>query len=146
MAKPLVVKDPTMLRHEALSSYEAAAALLQHKVDFPPDGDSSSKDVDEWISEVYIQWTICSNFWKPAGVKKMTWNDAEYALLECLPLMDKALIDDSRESFNTLVHRAVHQLLLLPDIAFITHSPLFLAQIFNSQSLSDSSGYAVSLS
>ncbi|PBK96024.1 hypothetical protein ARMGADRAFT_1077535 [Armillaria gallica] len=106
MAEPPVVKDAVALKHEALSAYEAAAVLLQHKVDFPPDKDSTSQDVDDWISEVYLQWTICSNFWRPAGVKKTVWNDAEYALLECLPLVDKSLIDDSRERFNALVHRA----------------------------------------
>ncbi|PBK85902.1 hypothetical protein ARMGADRAFT_1086937, partial [Armillaria gallica] len=106
MAEPPVVKDAAALKHDALSAYDAAAALLQHKVDFPPDQDSSSQNVDEWISDVYLQWTVCSNFWKPAGIKKTVWNDAEYALLACLPLVDMSLIDDSRERFNALVHRA----------------------------------------
>ncbi|PBK83847.1 hypothetical protein ARMGADRAFT_1089080, partial [Armillaria gallica] len=106
MAEPPVIKDAAALKHDALSAYEAATVLLQHKVDFPPDKDSSSSDVDEWISDVYLQWTVCSNFWQPAGIKKTVWNDTEYALLECLPLVDKALIDDSCERFNTLVHRA----------------------------------------
>ncbi|PBK82594.1 hypothetical protein ARMGADRAFT_1090177 [Armillaria gallica] len=91
MAEPPVIKDAAVLRHEALSAYKAAAALLQHK-----------------ISDVYLQWTICSNFWRPAGIKKTVWNDAEYVLLACLPLVDMSLIDDSRERFNALVHR-VHK-------------------------------------
>ncbi len=122
MAEPSVVKE---LKHEALSSYEAAATLLQHKVDFPPDRDSVSKDVDEWIDEVYLQWILCSNFWRHAGIKKQDWNDVEYALLACLPLVDKALIDDSAEKYNALVHRAVRPLFLLSDMAFYNAVFLF---------------------
>ncbi len=55
MAEPSVIKDATTLKHEALSSYIAATALLQHKVEFPPDKDSTSMVIDKWISEVYIQ-------------------------------------------------------------------------------------------
>ncbi|PBK98334.1 hypothetical protein ARMGADRAFT_1075194 [Armillaria gallica] len=106
MAKPPIVKDAAALKHETLSSYKAAAALLQHKVDFPPDKDSTSKDVDEWISDAYLQWVICSNYWRPMGIKKAAWNDVEYALLACLPLVNRELIDESGGRFNELVHHA----------------------------------------
>ncbi|PBK85936.1 hypothetical protein ARMGADRAFT_1086982 [Armillaria gallica] len=106
MAKPPVVKDAAVLKHDALSAYEAAVALLQHKVDFPPDIDSTSKDVNKWIADMYIQWLICSNFWRDTGVKRQDWNDVEYALLACLPLVDKGLLDESCGKFNKLVHRA----------------------------------------
>ncbi len=107
MAKPPVVKDAATLKHEALSSYEAAAALLQHKVEFPPDRDSTSEVVDEWIADVYLQWVLCSNFWRPAGIKKVVWNDAEYVLLVCLPLVNREHLGESGGRFNELVHRAL---------------------------------------
>ncbi len=110
MAEPSVVKDASALKHEALSSYETATALLQHKVDFPPDKDSTSKVVDEWISDAYLQWVICSNFWRPTGIKKAAWDDVEYSLLACLPLVNRELLDDSGGRFNELVHRAVRLL------------------------------------
>ncbi|PBK79253.1 hypothetical protein ARMGADRAFT_1093332, partial [Armillaria gallica] len=74
--------------------------------DFPPDVDSTSKDVDEWIADAYVQWLICSNFWREAGVKRQDWNDVEYALLARLPSVDKGLLDESCGKFNELVHRA----------------------------------------
>ncbi len=104
MAEPSVAKNTAVLKHEALSSYEAAVVLLQHKVEFPPDGDSTSQVIDEWIDEVYLQWAICSNFWRPTGIKKVAWNDAEYALLACLPLLNREHIDESGGRFNELVH------------------------------------------
>lgn len=108
MAEPPVIKDAAALRHEALSSYEVTAALLQHKIEFPPDIDSTSKDVDEWIADTYVQWLICSNFWREAGIKRHDWNDVEYALLARLPSVDKSLLDESCRKFNELVHHAVH--------------------------------------
>ncbi len=120
MAQPPVIKEAAALKHEALSSYETSAALLQHKVEFPPDKDSTSTVVDEWISEAYIQWIICSNFWKPAGIKKAAWNDMEYALLACLPLVNRELIDESGGRFNELVHRAVRWLFPRPGLVFLT--------------------------
>ncbi len=104
MAEPSIVKDATTLQHDALSLYEAAAALLQHKVKFPPNEDSTSQVIDEWIDEVYLQWVICSNFWRPAGIKKVAWNDAEYVLLVRLPLINREHIDESGRRFNELVH------------------------------------------
>lgn len=108
MAKPPVIKDAAVLKHDALSSYETAAALLQHKVDFPPDNDSMPKDIDDWISDAYLQWIVCSNFWRPTSIKNTAWNDAKYALLACLPLVDMSRIDDSCERFNALVHQVVY--------------------------------------
>ncbi len=124
MAEPSVVKDAAALKHEALSSYEAAAALLQHKVDFPPNKDSTSKDVDEWISDAYLQWVICSNFWRPAGIKKAAWNDVEYSLLACLALVNRELLDDSGRRFNELVHHAVCLLSPWSSLVVLTH-PLY---------------------
>ncbi|PBK90861.1 hypothetical protein ARMGADRAFT_1082601 [Armillaria gallica] len=124
MAEPPVVKDAAALKHNALSAYEAAVALLQHKVDFPPDVDSTSKDADEWIADLYVQWLICSNFWREAGVKRQDWNDVEYALLACLPSVDKGLLDESCGKFNELVHCA-HKYLIpnLCPVPLDTPSP-----------------------
>ncbi len=119
MAEPSVIKDAAVLKHEALSSYEAAAALLQHKVEFPPDKESTSMVVEEWISEAYVQWVICSNYWRPAGIKKAAWNDVEYTLLVCLPLVNRELIDESGGRFNELVHRAVRRLFPRPGLVVL---------------------------
>ncbi|PBK80347.1 hypothetical protein ARMGADRAFT_1092296 [Armillaria gallica] len=100
MAEPSIAKDAAALHHDALSSYEATAVLLQHKVEFPPDKESTSMVVDEWISEAYVQWVICSNYWRPGGIKKAAWNNVEYALLACLPLVNRELIDESGGRFN----------------------------------------------
>ncbi|KAK0238233.1 hypothetical protein EDD85DRAFT_952415 [Armillaria nabsnona] len=124
MAEPSIVKDAASLKHEALSLYKAAAALLQHKVEFPPNGDSTSQAIDEWIDEVYLQWVICSNFWKPTGIKKVSWNDAEYTLLPHLPLVNREHIDESGGRFNELVHQA-HKYLIpnLCPVPLDTSSP-----------------------
>ncbi|PBK80349.1 hypothetical protein ARMGADRAFT_1092315 [Armillaria gallica] len=130
MAEPPVIKDAATLRHEALSSYKATAALLQHKIDFPPDKDSSAITVDKWLSDAYLQWIICSNFWRPTSIKKNDWNDLEYVLLACLPLVDKGLIDDSHERFNALVHR-VSTVLVTPQRTVSQRTPNLAGSIPN---------------
>ncbi|SJL15920.1 uncharacterized protein ARMOST_19428 [Armillaria ostoyae] len=105
MAEPSIVKDTATLQHEALSTYEAAAVLLQHKAGFAPDN-HVPHGVDKWISDAYVQWALCDEFWKPAGIKKKVWNDLEYAVLERVARVDQDDVSWARSDFNELALRA----------------------------------------
>ncbi|SJL18945.1 uncharacterized protein ARMOST_22548 [Armillaria ostoyae] len=101
MAKPSSVRDTAALQHEALSTYEAAAVLLQHKAGFAPNN-CAPNAVDKWISDAYVQWALCDEFWKPAGIKKKVWNDLEYAVLEKVARVDQDDISWAGSDFNKL--------------------------------------------
>ncbi|KAK0421584.1 hypothetical protein EV421DRAFT_1747224 [Armillaria borealis] len=105
MAEPSTVKDTAALQHGALSTYEAAAALLQHKAGFAPDN-RTPHAVDEWISDAYVQWALCDEFWKPAEIKKKVWNDLEYAVLEKVARVDQDDVSWAASDFNELALRA----------------------------------------
>ncbi|PBK59853.1 hypothetical protein ARMSODRAFT_1027050 [Armillaria solidipes] len=105
MAEPSTVKDTAALQHEALSTYEAAATLLQHKAGFAPDN-RTPHGVDKWISDAYIQWALCDEFWNPAGIKKKVWNDLEYAVLEKVARVDQDDVSWAGSDFNELALRA----------------------------------------
>ncbi|SJL16879.1 uncharacterized protein ARMOST_20409 [Armillaria ostoyae] len=105
MAEPSTVKDTAALQHQALSTYEASAVLLQHKAGFAPDN-RVPHGVDKWISDAYVQWSLCDEFWKPAGIKKKVWNDLEYAVLERVARVDQDDVSWAGSDFNELALRA----------------------------------------
>ncbi|KAK0431143.1 hypothetical protein EV421DRAFT_1743351 [Armillaria borealis] len=113
MAEPSTVKDTATLQRQALSTYEAAAALLQHKAGFVPDN-RTPHGVDQWISNAYVQWALCDEFWKSAGIKKKVWNDLEYAILEKVARVDQDDVSWAASDFNELALHADYGLHIHP--------------------------------
>ncbi|KAK0432573.1 hypothetical protein EV421DRAFT_1742212 [Armillaria borealis] len=129
MAEPFTVKDTTALQHQALSTYEAAATLLQHKARFAPNN-HTPHGIDKWISNIYVQWALCDEFWKPAGIKKKIWNDLEYAVLEKVARVDQDDISWAGSDFNELaLHTHDYGLCIRPiPLELRTPSPSLTAR------------------
>ncbi|PBK89504.1 hypothetical protein ARMGADRAFT_1083491 [Armillaria gallica] len=101
MADPSNPKDTAAVQHWALSSYEGAIALLEHKVGFLPDN-TVPHAVDEWVANTYTHWCVCNEFWKPACVKCRVWNDLEFSLLEQVARLDQDDVLQNQSDFNEL--------------------------------------------
>ena len=106
MLKHCTPKDDAALQHKALCTYEAAAACLEHKIEFPPVADNTAT-LDTWVDEAYLQWAICDQFWMRAGVKKKVWHDLEFRLVEIVNHIDQDDVENSQAMFNVLASRAV---------------------------------------
>ncbi|PBK80329.1 hypothetical protein ARMGADRAFT_1092342 [Armillaria gallica] len=101
MANPSNPKDTAAIQHRALSSYEGAAALLEHKVGFLPDN-TVPHAINEWVANAYTHWCVCNEFWKPAGVKRRVWNDLEFSLLKQVAQLDQDNVLQNQSDFNEL--------------------------------------------